>query len=412
MIKRYNYRAYPTPEQITHLNQTFGSTRVVYNKYVETNKTEGKISSYAGACRALTELKKTPEYEWLNNVSSIALQQSLKDATSAVNLYFKNKAKGGKRRVGLPTFKKRTSRQAYRIVGGASYGVTKLNARYSGVTLPKLSSPLRFRMERELPSEPTSVTVIREPSGNYYVSFVVEVPITPLPPTDQHGAGDMGLTDLLITVDSNGGVSKVPNARFLRKQEARVKRAQRSLSRKKKGSKNREKARVRLAKTHARVTNQKKDLYYKLSNMLFRENQTFSIETLNITGMLANHKLARSISDASWGTLIACLKNTAAQYGRELTMIDQWYASSHVCHDCKVKRTTKLALSEREWACESCGSVHDRDINAALNILFEGARIRTAGRAGFACGEDISRVIALSPVKQELHSNTSQLALV
>ena len=412
MIKRYNYRAYPTPEQITHLNQTFGSTRVVYNKYVETNKIQGKIVSYRDASAALTALKKQPDYEWLGDVSAIALQQSLRDARQAVNLFFKNKAKGGKRKVGLPTYKKRTSRQTYRIVDKKSYKVVKLNARYSGVTLPKLSSPLKFRMERELPSEPTSVTVIREASGKYYVSFVVEVPVTPLPPTDQHGAGDMGLTDLLITVDSNGGLLRVPNARFLRKQEARVKRSQRSMSRKKKGSKNREKARLRLAKTHAGVTNQKKDLYYKLSIMLFRENQTFSIETLNITGMLQNHKLARSISDASWGTLIACLKNTAAQYGRELTMIDQWYASSHVCHDCKAKRTTKLLLSEREWTCESCGVLHDRDINAALNILFEGARIRTAGWAGFACGEDISRVIALSPVKQELHSNLSQLALV
>ena len=162
------------------------------------------------------------------------------------------------------------------------------------------------------------------------------------------------------------------------------------------------------------VTCQKKDHYNKLVLGLLRENQTFSLETLNISGMVKNHKLAKGINDASWGMLISCFKNMAAQYGREITFIDPWYASTQICSECDVKRSVKLELSEREWTCESCETVHDRDVNAAQNILFEGNKIRTAGRAGLACGEEVRREgnTAHSSVKQELYSNLDQLILV
>jgi putative transposase len=405
MLKRYKYRAYPTPEQVQHFQQTFGCTRVVYNNFVEINKSTNKIVSYKEACASLTLLKKKPEYEWLKGVSSIALQQSLKDANKGINNFFLNKKKGGKRKVGLPTYKKRSNKQAYRIVGENSYKVVKLNNNWGSVILPKLSSPLKFKQERELPCTPTSVTIIREATGHYYVSFVVEVAQTPLPFTDQEAAGDAGLTTLLTIVNNKGEVNKIANPRFLNKAEASLKLAQRNFSRTQKGSKNREKRRIIVAKKYARVTNQKKDLYNKLSTRLFRENQTISMETLNIAGMVRNRRLAKSISSASWGLLLSIMKNHAEQYGRELTLIDKWYASSHICFDCKNKRTQKLSLSEREWACEACGVIHDRDVNAALNILFEGMKLRTAGRAGFACGENVSRDIAQFSVKQELNSN-------
>lgn len=405
MLKRYKYRAYPTLEQAQHFQQTFGCTRVVYNNYVQTNKSNKKTVSYKEACANLTLLKKNPEYEWLKSVSSIALQQSLKDANKGVNNFFLNKKKGGKRKVGLPTYKKRSSKQSYRIVGENSYKVVSLNNSWGSVILPKLSSPLKFKQERELPSTPTSVTIIREATGHYYVSFVVEVAQTPLPFTDQNAAGDAGLTTLLTIVNNKGEVNKIANPRFLNKAEASLKRAQRNFSRTQKGSKNREKKRIIVARKYARVTNQKKDLYNKVSVRLFRENQTISMETLNIAGMVRNRKLAKSISSASWGLLLNIMKNHADQYGRELIMIDQWYASSHICFDCKVKRTQKLALSEREWACEACGVIQDRDVNAALNILYEGNKIRTAGRVGLACGEEIRRDIVHSSVKQELNSN-------
>jgi putative transposase len=409
MLKRYKYRAYPTPEQAEHFQKTFGCSRVVYNNYVQTNKSAKKTVSYKEACANLTLLKKKPEYSWLKDVSSIALQQSLKDANKGVNNFFLNKKKGGKRKVGLPTYKKRSNKQAYRIVGENSYKVVKLNNNWSSVVLPKLSTPLKFKQERELPSTPTSVTIIREATGHYYVSFVVEVAQTPLPITDKEAAGDAGLTTLLTIVNNKGEVSKIANPRFLNKAEAGLKKAQRNFSRTQKGSKNREKRRIIVARKYARVTNQKKDLYNKVSVMLFRENQTISMETLNIAGMVKNHKLAKSISSASWGLLLNIMKNHAAQYGRELTLIDQWYASSHVCFDCKIKRTTKLSLSEREWACEACGVIHDRDTNAALNILFEGNKLRTAGRAGLACGENISHDIVQFSVKQELHNAFDQV---
>ena len=410
MLKRYKYRAYPTSEQKTHFAQTFGCTRVVYNKYVEANKSTGKITSYNEASAALTALKKLSEYEWLNDVSAVALQQSLKDAAAGVNLYFKNKKKGGKRKVGLPTFKKRSSRQAFRMVGTARYKVKPLNNKWSGIILPKLTEPLKFKLERPLPNPPSSVTIVRESNGEYYVSFVVEVAATPLPFTDQHAAGDLGLTTLLTVVNNNGEVKKFNNPRYLRKAEAALKHAQQLHSKKLKGSKNKEKARIRVAKRHSVVTNQKKDHYNKLALGLLRENQTFSLETLNISGMVKNRKLARGINDASWGILISCFKNMSIQYGRKITFIDPWYASTQTCSACKVKRSVKLALSEREWACESCGTVHDRDVNAAQNILYEGNKIRTAGRAGLACGEEVRRdfIVARSSVKQELYSSLNQ----
>ena len=415
MLKRYKYRAYPTPEQKIHFAQTFGCARVVYNKYVEANKITGKVVSYNEAANALTLLKKLPEYEWLNDVSAVALQQSLKDAAAGINLYFKNIKKKGKRRVGLPTFKKRSSRQAFRIVGVHQLArIFNLNNKWSEIILPKLDSPLKFKNERCLPNDPSSVTVIRESNSEYYVSFVVEVAVTPLPPVNQHAAADLGLTTLLTVVNNKGEVKKFNNPRYLRKAEAALRHAQQLHSKKMKGSKNKEKARIRVAKKHSVVTNQKKDRYNKLALGLLRENQTFSLETLNISGMVKNHKLARSINDASWGILISCFKNMSIQYGREITFIDPWYASTQTCSACKVKRSVKLALSEREWACESCGTVHDRDVNAAQNILYEGSNIRTDGRAGLACGEEVRREgnTAHSSVKQELYSDSSQLILV
>ena len=387
---------------------------ILYNKYVETNKSTNKITSYNEACAALTVLKKLPEYEWLNDVSAVALQQSLKDAAAGVNLYFKNKKKGGKRKVGLPTFKRRSSRQAFRVVGVAGQRIVKLNNQWSGTILPKLDAPLKFKAERELPSPPSSVTIIRESNDEYYVSFVVEVAATPLPFTEQHAAGDLGLTTLLTVVNNKSEVKKLNNPRYLRIAEASLRHAQQLHSKKMKGSKNKEQARIRVAKRHSVVTNQKKDHYNKLALGLLRENQTFTLETLNISGMVKNRKLAKGINDASWGMLISCFKNMAAQYGREITFIDPWYASTQTCSACKTKREIKLTLSEREWVCESCGTVHDRDVNAAQNILDEGNKIRTAGRAGLACGEEVRHdlVVAHSSVKQELYSDSGQLILV
>ena len=242
----------------------------------------------------------------------------------------------------------------------------------------------------------------------------MEVAATPLPFTEQHAAGDLGLTTLLTVVNDKGEVKKFNNPRYLRKAEQALKHAQQIHSKKMKGSKNKEKSRLKLAKSHSVVTNQKKDHYNKLVLGLLRENQTFSLETLNISGMVKNHKLAKGINDASWGILILCFKNMAAQYGREITFIDPWYASTQTCSACKTKRDVKLELSEREWACESCGVIHDRDVNAAQNILYEGNKIRTAGRAGLAGGEEIRREdnTAHSSVKQELYSDSSQLILV
>lgn len=200
MLKRYKYRAYPTLVQQQHFNQTFGSVRTVYNKYVENNLTQKRLISYSEACRDLTVLKKNPEYEWLNHVSSIALQQTLKDATQGVKNFFRNPKK-----VKPPRFKKRGYRETYRVVGENSFSTRVLNRKWGTVRLPKIGE-VKYRVDRPLPSAPTSVTVVKEPNGSIFVSFVVEVEQTLLLPTTQTIAVDLGLTTYATTVTNTGKV--------------------------------------------------------------------------------------------------------------------------------------------------------------------------------------------------------------
>jgi putative transposase len=383
MLKRYRYEVHPTPEQVELFSKTFGSTRVVYNKYVEKNLATGKLTSYKEACADLTILKKEEEYSYLKEVSSIALQQSLKDANAGVNLFFKNLGKKGKRRVNPPKFRKRSNRQSFRIVELNSFKYEKLNKKWGSVRLPKLVKPLKFRMERELPNNPSSVTIIREATGKYFVSFVVEVtPPQPLPKLNKHAGIDLGLTHYATVIDTAGVITKIENPRYYRAAQARLRKAQQKYSKKQKGSRNQEKARLKVARLHATVTNKRKDFHHKLVLVLVRENQTISIENLAISNMMRNKRLAKSIQDAGWSSFITILKEKALITGRDITVIDRYLPSTHTCSSCGAIRETKLTLSNREWACE-CGVTHDRDVNAAKVIL-------AVGRAVIARGEDVS----------------------
>lgn len=368
MLKRYSYRAYPTPEQQQHLNQTFGCVRVVYNKYVDNNLAQKKLIGYSEACRTLTLLKKTTEYSWLNEVSSTALQQTLKDATQGVKNFFKNPKK-----VNPPRFKKRGNRESYRIVGEHNFHTRVLNMKWSTVRLPKIGE-IKYRTERSLPSKPSSVTIVREPDGKIYVSFVVEITPISLKPTTQTIAVDLGLTSYLTSVTNTGKVTKISNPRYYRRGQNKLATLQRELSRKSKGSNNREKARLRTTKQTTRVKNQRKDFINKLVTVMVSENQTTITETLKIKNMVKNHKLSKSIMDASWGIFLTQLATKSQEHGREHVKIDPYFPSSKTCNSCGTINAN-LALSDRVWVCE-CGVVLDRDINACLNLLAAGSAER------------------------------------
>jgi putative transposase len=370
MLKRYKYRAYPTSVQKKLFNKTFGSARFVYNKYIETNKINNKIVSFNQASANLTTLKK--EYEWLNEVSSVALQQSLKDATQGVSNYFNNPKK-----LRLPSFKKRGNNAAFRIVGKNSYKVIKFNSKFGGVKLPK-AGVLKFKQERELPNIPTSVTISRTSSSEYYVSFVVEVTPIPLPTVNKITAIDLGLKTFATTVDTDGNATRIDNPRYYRNKQRKLAILQKTYARKQKGSNRQNKARLKIAAQHNKISNQRNDFLNKKVFDMVRENQTIITETLRVKNMVKNRKLSKSIMDAGWGMFLAKLTAKANEFGRKHVLVDQWFPSSKTCSQCGVVKD-KLNLSERVWQCV-CGVWLDRDLNAAVNLYLAagGAESRNA----------------------------------
>jgi putative transposase len=383
MQLRYNYRLYPTAGQRQSLARAFGCARVVFNDAVAARRDawadgQRKVSD-ADLSKRLTEVKSTPERAWLGEVSSVVLQQALADAGVAHRNWLSSlsgKRKGPK--LGSPRFRsRRDNRQAIRFTKNARFAVMPGGK----LRLPKIGD-VPVRWSRGLPSDPSSVTVILDAAGRYHASFVVETDDAPLPPVDADVGIDLGLTSFAVT--SSGRV--IENPRYLRKAERRLKRAQQALSRKVKGSKNRAKARVRVAKAHARVADARKDFAHNLSTSLIRENQAVYVEDLCVKG-LARTRLAKSVHDAGWGLFTRLLEEKAARYGRTFAKIDRWFPSSQICSACGVKDGPK-PLSVRSWTCPECGTRHDRDLNAAKNILLEGRRT-AAGRAASACGGDV-----------------------
>lgn len=374
---RYNFRFYPDAKQRTNLAQTFGCARFSYNWALRLRSDAyhdaGKKLRYGDTSKALTDLKKQEEYAWLNDVSCVPVQQSLRHLDSAYQRFFRGEAK-------FPNFKSKRSAQS------AEY--TKSAYRLSGdplkptVQLAKQRKPLKIRWSRPLPSEPSSLTITRDAAGRYFISFVVRVEPEILPPITKAVGLDMGLTHAVITSDG----WKAHNPKYLERDLAKLRRAQKSLSRKQKGSNNRQKQKVKVAKIHARITARRNDYLHKLTTMLVRENGVICTETLRVQNMVRNHKLARSISDVSWGTLLSQLEYKAKWYGRELVKIDQWYPSSKRCSACG-HIEGQMPLDVREWICPECGCEHDRDVNAASNIL-------AAGLAVLASRLDVSPVLA------------------
>ncbi|WP_446223063.1 RNA-guided endonuclease InsQ/TnpB family protein [Nocardia sp. IBHARD005] len=379
MQLRYNFRVYPTPGQQIALARAFGCARVVYNDGLAARKAAFEQGlpriSDAELSKRLTVAKKTPDRAWLGEVSVVVLQQALADLNAAYRNFFASatgKRKGA--RVALPRFRSRKdNRQAVRFTKNARFGVTAAGR----LRLPKVGD-VAVRWSRELPSAPSSVTVIKDVAGRYFASFVVETTTEALPGVDAEVGIDLGLASFAVMSDGK----TIASPRFLRRAERRLRKAQKSLSRKEKGSVNRAKARVRVARVHARVADTRRDWAHKNSTAIIRDNQAVYVEDLCVKG-LARTRLAKSVHDAGWGMFARMLEEKAARYGRTFAKVDRWFPSTRLCSVCGLVGGKK-PLHVREWTC-ACGVTHDRDLNAAKNILAAGQAERLN-----ACGGLVS----------------------
>jgi putative transposase len=369
-IKRaYRFRFYPTPEQETVLAQTFGCVRVVYNHMLrlrsEAWEQRQERMGYNDTSAALTLLKKQPEYAWLNDVSSVPLQQALRHLQTAFGNFF---AKRGR----YPQFKRKSSHQS------AEYTASAFRWDGQVLKLAKMAAPLDIRWSRQIPqgAKVTTVTVSKDAAGRYSVSLLCDDVVSAKPEVAQVVGIDLGLTHFAILSDGE----KIPAPNTFRKHEKKLAKLQRRLAKKKKGSRNRAKARLKVAKLHAKIADIRKDFIHKLSTRLIHENQVIAVETLGVSNMKRNRKLAKSIGDAGWAEFVRQLEYKAQWYGREVVKIDRWYPSSRRCSDCGYT-AEKMPLNVRQWTCPECGANHDRDVNAARNILAAGRAVSARGEA-------------------------------
>jgi len=367
--RAYQYRIYPTDEQKKTLARTFGCARFVYNwaLRLRTNayyERQERIY-YAETSARLTALKKQPEYAWLNEVAAVPLQQSLRHLDKAFTNFFEGRTE-------YPKFHSRHGEQAATYIGTAF--------KWDGhsLTLAKMDAPLNIVWSRPLPDgcKPTTVTVTKDTAGRYFVSILVEEDIASLPVVNKQVGLDLGLKSMVITSDGE----HVGNPQYFRQDEKKLAKAQRRHAKKKKGSKNRNKARLKVARIHAKIADRRRDYQHKLSTRLIHENQVICIESLSVKNMVQNHSLASSISDVGWSEFTRQLEYKANWYGRTLIKIDKWYPSSKRCHCCG-HVLDSLSLDERFWLCPECKTFHDRDINAAKNVLAVGLTVSACGEA-------------------------------
>ncbi|MCM2578194.1 RNA-guided endonuclease InsQ/TnpB family protein [Streptomyces meridianus] len=384
-VKRaFKYRFHPTNEQAAELSRTFGCVRKVYNLALEARTVawfqRQERVNYNATSAMLTQWKKTEELAFLSEVSSVPLQQTLRHLQGAFSNFFEGRAK-------YPRFKskKKTRRSA-------EYTRSAFTYRDGALRLAKLKNPLAIVWSRPLPQgvEPSTVTVSQDSAGRWFVSMLCEdASVGPLRALDTAVGIDAGIT-CLVTLSTG---RKITNPRHERRDRAHLAKAQRALAKKQEGSRNRDKARLKVARIHARIADRRRDFLHQLTTRLVRENQTIVIEDLNVRTMLKNRSLARAISDAAWTDLRSMLEYKAAWYGRNLVTIDRWFPSSKLCSACGTVRD-ELPLNVRVWTCD-CGTTHDRDVNAARNIL-------AAGLAVTACGAGVR--------PQRESSRTGQLA--
>ncbi|MEV6819058.1 RNA-guided endonuclease TnpB family protein [Nocardiopsis dassonvillei] len=400
-VKRaFRYRFYPSDVQAAELSRTFGCVRLVCNRALAERTAawhqRRERVGYSHTSGMLTAWKRTEELSFLTEVSSVPLQQTLRHLHTAFGNFFDRRAK-------YPRFKSKKKSRA-----SAEYTASAFRYRDGHLTLAKMAEPLDIVWSRPLPegARPSTVTVSRDAAGRWFVSLLCEDTIEQVPAVNNAVGVDAGITSV-VTLSTG---EKVANPRYEQRDRARLAKAQRALSRKARGSANRDKARRKVARVHARITDRRRDFLHKLSTRLVRENQAVVIEDLAVANMVKNRRLARAISDAAWRELCTMLEYKCAWYGRDLVVVDRFFPSSKLCSTpgCAYVHTS-LSLNVRTWTCPRCGATHDRDVNAANNL-------RAAGLAASACGAGVrpqreSSRTGRPAVKQEGHGVTRDEAL-
>ena len=385
MYRAFRYRFYPTPSQEVLLRKTLGCSRFVYNHFLALRikewTTNQKSVSYNETSSLLTNLKKEEETKWLSEVSSVALQQSLQNLQEAYNNFFKGLKK--KQKVGFPRFKKKSNRNSIRLTKGAFF------YKNGEIYIAKSRKKLNIRWSRQLPSEDiSSITISLTPSGKWFVSILVEDNNDyTLPLCDKVLGIDLGV-ETFATL-SSGEKIEMPD---LKPHYTKLKKLQKKHS-KKKGVKNKNKARIKVARQYEKISNIRQDFHHKLSTRIINENQVIVLEDLNVSGMVRNRKLARVISQQGWHQFITFLKYKGDLYGREVIQVDRFYPSSKTCSSCGTIQQS-LPLHIREWTCDACETKHDRDINAAKNLMALGTSVT-------AFGGDVRPACGQTPAKKE-----------
>ena len=367
ILRAYKYRIYPNKKQQELINKTIGCCRFVYNYYlnkkIELYKTEQKSINYNICANNLKNLKN--QYEWLKEVDSISLQQTLKDLDIAYQNFFR-RIKNGEKEVGFPKFKtKKNPKQSYRTQNVNN----NIEIKGNKIKLPKLGL-IKFANSRCFNGRITSCTISKTNTDKYFLSVLVEEEIQELPQNNNAIGFDLGIKEYMVT--SDGEI--INNPKILSKYEYKLVKLQRKLTHKQKGSNRYKKQALKIAKLHEKIRNIRTDFLHKLSSRIINENQVIISEDLNVKGMVQNHRLAKAISDVSWSEFCRMIEYKANWYGRVYRKINRFYPSSQTCNICGYTNAEVKDLSIRQWMCPKCGAEHNRDINAAINILNQGLK--------------------------------------